>query len=151
MKNRLLVTVIIPTYNYGRYICEAINSVLSSNFTQREIEIIVVDDGSTDDTLEKVRAYGDRVQYASQKNQGKASATKIGIGYAKGKYIFNLDADDYVAVGIHGFFDFVLIDEARIGENAIAGSSHTAQRGKIDVVQHPCLRVFRNVIAKYSK
>src|SRR5438105_2365018 len=89
-----LVTVIIPTYNYRRYICEAIDSVLASSFPQSEIEIIVVDDGSTDDTPQKIRAYEDRIQYIFQNNQGKASATKVGIDRAKGKYIFNLDADD---------------------------------------------------------
>jgi glycosyltransferase involved in cell wall biosynthesis len=89
-----LVTVIIPTYNYGRYICEAIDSVLASSFPQSEIEIIVIDDGSTDDTQEYIRAYGDRIHYVFQDNQGKAFATKVGIDRAKGKYLFNLDADD---------------------------------------------------------
>jgi glycosyltransferase involved in cell wall biosynthesis len=89
-----LVTVIIPTYNYGRYICEAIDSVLASTIPQSEIEIIIIDDGSTDDTLEKVRAYGDRIQYIFQENQGKALATKVGVERARGKYIFDLDADD---------------------------------------------------------
>jgi glycosyltransferase involved in cell wall biosynthesis len=89
-----LVTVIVPTYNYSRYICEAIDSALASSLPQSEIEIIVIDDGSTDDTLEKVRAYGDRIQYVFQENQGKALATKVGVERARGKYIFNLDADD---------------------------------------------------------
>jgi glycosyltransferase involved in cell wall biosynthesis len=95
LKTPLLVTVIIPTYNYAKYICEAIDSVLASNFPQDEIEIIVVDDGSTDDTPDKVRVYGERIRYLSQDNQGKALATSVGIDYAQGKYLFNLDADDY--------------------------------------------------------
>lgn len=90
-----LVSVIIPTFNYRQYICEAIDSVLSSTFPQSQIEIIVVDDGSMDNTPEKIRVYGDRITYISQDNQGKALATKVGIDNAKGKYIFNLDADDY--------------------------------------------------------
>jgi glycosyltransferase involved in cell wall biosynthesis len=95
MSTAPLVTVIIPTYNYGRYICEAIDSVLASSFPQSEIEIIVIDDGSTDGTRRNVRAYGERVQYIFQENQGKASATQLGVERAKGKYLFNLDADDY--------------------------------------------------------
>lgn len=95
MENAPLVTVIIPTYNYGQYICAAIDSVLASHFPERAIEIIVVDDGSADDTSQKVQAYKDRIQYVFQSNRGKASATKVGIERANGKYIFNLDADDY--------------------------------------------------------
>jgi Glycosyl transferase family 2 len=89
-----LVSVIIPTYNYAHYICEAIDSILASDFPEKEIEIIVIDDGSTDNTEEKIKNYGDRIHYISLPNSGKAYATKIGIEKANGKYIFNLDADD---------------------------------------------------------
>lgn len=94
MKSAPLVSVIIPTYNYGRYIAAAIDSVINSDFSTEEIEIIVVDDGSTDDTAEKVRAYRNRVKYVRQENLGKAWATKVGIEQAEGQYVFNLDADD---------------------------------------------------------
>jgi glycosyltransferase involved in cell wall biosynthesis len=94
MDTHPLVSVIIPTYNYAHFICEAIDSVLASNFPLNEVEIIVIDDGSTDDTAEKVKVYDDKVKYILQDNLGKACATKVGIDHAKGKYIFNLDADD---------------------------------------------------------
>jgi glycosyltransferase involved in cell wall biosynthesis len=94
MKAQNLVTVIIPTYNYSHYIQQAIDSILNSNFSQDEIEIIIVDDGSTDNTSEIISTYGNRVSYLYQKNLGKAWATKVGIENAHGKYIFNLDADD---------------------------------------------------------
>lgn len=93
-ENKPLVTVIIPTYNYGNFISEAIDSVLNSDFSQNEIEIIIIDDGSTDDTPEKIKAYQERVKYIKQENAGKAWATKVGIDFARGKYLFNLDADD---------------------------------------------------------
>ena len=89
------VTVIIPTYNYAYYIQEAIDSVLNSNFPKSEIEIIVIDDGSTDNTKDVISKYNDKVKYIYQENQGKATATQVGINEAQGKYIFNLDADDY--------------------------------------------------------
>lgn len=90
----LLATVVIPTYNYAHYIGEAIESVLSSDFSLAELEIIVVDDGSTDDTEEYLKSYKDKVKYIYQKNTGKARATQVGIENAQGKYLFNLDADD---------------------------------------------------------
>lgn len=94
MLNKPLVTVIIPTYNYAHFICAAIDSVLNSNFPQNKVEIIVIDDGSTDDTSERIKVYKDRVRYIAQENSGKAWATKVGIEHARGKYLFNLDADD---------------------------------------------------------
>ena len=92
-----LVSVIIPTYNYAHYIKEAINSVLQQTYPIERIEIVVVDDGSTDNTKEVLGDYIERgiVSYLYQKNSGKASATKNAIERATGKYIFNLDADDY--------------------------------------------------------
>lgn len=89
-----LASVIIPTYNYEGYIAEAVDSVLAQTFPAKELEIIIVDDGSSDDTKEKVAEYGDRVRYIFQPNTGKAGATRKGIELARGKYIFNLDADD---------------------------------------------------------
>lgn len=92
-----LVSVIIPTYNYGQYIIEAINSVLAQTYTRASVEIIIVDDGSTDNTQQVLQPFIDsgEVIYHYQPNQGKASATSNAIQKSRGKYIFNLDADDY--------------------------------------------------------
>ena len=92
-----LISVIIPTYNYANYIVEAITSVLNQNYPTDKIEIIVVDDGSTDNTEETLKPFVDegRIVFYSQQNQGKASATYFGIQNCTGEYIFNLDADDY--------------------------------------------------------
>jgi len=94
MKTHPAVSVIIPTYNYAQFISNAIESVLNSSFPVNDIEIIVIDDGSTDDTAQKVKVYEDKVMYIAQENLGKAWATKVGIDHAQGRYIFNLDADD---------------------------------------------------------
>jgi glycosyltransferase involved in cell wall biosynthesis len=71
------VTVLIPTYNYAHYIQNAIDSILDSNFPQEEIEIITIDDGSTDNTRDVIGKYTDRVRYIYQENKGKASATQV--------------------------------------------------------------------------
>ncbi|HEX5152927.1 MAG TPA: glycosyltransferase [Parafilimonas sp.] len=91
------ISVIIPTYNYAHYIIEAINSILQQDYPQEKVEIIVVDDGSTDNTSEVLHEFisSKTIQYSYQENKGKASATYKAIQKCSGKYIFNLDADDY--------------------------------------------------------
>ena len=94
-KARLLVTVLIDTYNYAHFIQEAIDSVLAQDFPAEAMEILVVDDGSADDTAERVKKYGDRVQYFWKPNGGQASAFNFGLRRARGEIVALLDADDY--------------------------------------------------------
>ncbi|CAN5720697.1 hypothetical protein BH10BAC3_BH10BAC3_33820 [soil metagenome] len=96
------VSVIIPTYNYSHYIQQAIDSVLSQDYPTELVEVIVVDDGSTDNTrkvLAEISKGAPTVQYHYQENAGKAAATQIGIALAGGEIIFNLDADDWFLPG----------------------------------------------------
>lgn len=87
-----MVSIIVPTYNYEKYICDAVDSILNQTF--KDFEIIVVDDGSTDDTYKVLEKYDDRIVYLYQENSGPASARNLGIKKSKGKYICFLDADD---------------------------------------------------------
>jgi len=87
-----LVSVIIPTYNCGKFIEQSIESVL--NQTYKNIEIIVVDDGSTDDTQVKLLKYGKNINYIRKKNEGSSKARNIGMGCSKGEYLAFLDSDD---------------------------------------------------------
>jgi len=89
-----LVTVLIDTYNYGRYIEEAVESVLAQDFPREEREILVVDDGSTDDTAERLKKYGDAIRYIRKPNGGQASAFNFGFAEGRGDIIATLDADD---------------------------------------------------------
>jgi len=86
------VSVIIPTYNLANYISETIDSVLAQDY--KDYEIIVVDDGSTDNIKETLMKYDGKIKYIYQKNQGCAVARNKGIIEAKGEYIALLDADD---------------------------------------------------------
>jgi glycosyltransferase involved in cell wall biosynthesis len=94
-----VVTVLIDAYNYGRFIEQAIDSVLWQDFPMEQVEILVVDDGSTDDTAERVKQYGSRVKYLYKSNGGQASAFNLGFQHAKGEIIALLDADDYFLPG----------------------------------------------------
>ncbi len=87
-----LVSVIIPTYNRSQFITKAVDSVLSQ--TYKNIELIVVNDGSTDDTEEKLQPYIDRIIYRKKENGGASSAVNAGLKIAKGKYVARLDDDD---------------------------------------------------------
>lgn len=92
-----LVSVIIPNYNHAQYVSDAIRSVLAQ--TYRNYEIIVVDDGSTDNSRETVAKFGDQVQYIYQKNAGLSAARNTGIKASKGELIGVLDADDMYEPG----------------------------------------------------
>lgn len=87
-----LVSVIIPTYNRARLLPEAIASVLGQTYPR--IEPIIVDDGSTDETPEVLRQYGDRIRIVRQGNAGPAIARNRGIAVATGEIIAFLDSDD---------------------------------------------------------
>lgn len=86
------ISVIIPTYNYGRFIREAIDSVLAQTYPVAEI--IVVDDGSTDDTLKILAGFGNRIVTVVQNNAGAAAARNRGMAVARGDYLAFLDSDD---------------------------------------------------------
>ena len=86
-----LVSVIIPTYNRARQVVEAIKSVKAQSYSP--IQIIVADDGSGDDTAQKVAEF-ENVEYYYQENKGQGGARNLGLSYAKGEYIASLDSDD---------------------------------------------------------
>lgn len=87
-----MVSVVIPVYNAGKALCRAVDSVLSQSFT--DYEIIIVDDGSTDDTPDIIKGYGDKIRYIRQENSGASIARNAGIQAAQGRWIAFLDADD---------------------------------------------------------
>ncbi|MEA5129460.1 MAG: glycosyltransferase [Proteiniphilum sp.] len=93
--NRPKVSVVIPVYNTEAYVEEAVQSIM--NQTLKDIEIIIIEDGSTDNSLsviKKLALEDDRIQYFSQPNQGQSVARNIGIDKAAGEYIYFMDSDD---------------------------------------------------------
>ena len=92
MSNLFEVSVVIPNYNYERFIAETLQSVLAQ--THPIHEIIVVDDGSTDDSIEVIEKFGDRVKLIKQQNKGVGAARNVGVEQSSGAFIAFLDADD---------------------------------------------------------
>ncbi|MEE1945141.1 glycosyltransferase family A protein [Pedobacter sp. KR3-3] len=91
-----LISVIIPAYNAEKYIGDTLNSVLSQTYAH--LEIIVVNDGSTDETLAKVQSFSDdRIKIVSQVNSGASSAKQLGLAHIHGEFVQYLDADDLLS------------------------------------------------------
>ena len=96
MNKETKVSVIIPVYNAEKYLRQCLDSVV--NQTLRDIEIICVDDGSTDGSIEILREYeqkDSRVKVLCQKNQYAGVARNNGLSHASGEYVFFMDSDDY--------------------------------------------------------
>src|SRR5262245_22789574 len=88
------VSIIIPCFRQGKYLTEAVDSCLGQ--TYQPIEVIVVNDGSDDDTDEVASSYKDAITYIRKKNGGVSSARNVGISAATGRYMMFMDADDHL-------------------------------------------------------
>jgi glycosyltransferase involved in cell wall biosynthesis len=113
--NQPLVSIIIPCYNYARYLAEAIESALAQTYSP--VQIIVVDDGSTDETQEVARRYP--VRLLRQENQGPPATTNNGVRASSGEFIVRLDADDVL------YPQFVEKTVAALERNQSAPLAHT--------------------------
>ena len=87
-----LVSIVIDNYNYGRFVGAAIRSALAQTYGR--VEVIVVDDGSTDDSREVIRDFGDSIHAIFQENQGQSTAFDAGFFASKGQIVLFLDSDD---------------------------------------------------------
>jgi len=87
-----LISCIIPVFNGDRYLAEAIDSILRQTYSP--VEIIIADDGSTDDTRELTTAFGARIHYMHQQHSGAPSARNLGLSGTNGEFVAFLDADD---------------------------------------------------------
>ena len=125
-------SIIIPTYNYGKYLPRAIDSVLTQG--HRDYEIIIVDDGSTDDTAEIARTYQDKstrnIDYVFQDNQGLSSARNHGVRRSSGEYLLFLDADDELLPDALSLFVIALQQTANI-DFVVGGRQWIGTDGKV--------------------
>jgi glycosyltransferase involved in cell wall biosynthesis len=117
-------SIIIPSFNQGHFISETINSILNQSF--KNIEVLVIDGGSTDQTIEILKKYGDRIKWISEKDRGQTHAINKGIERVRGEIVAYLNSDDYYLVNtletVAGIFynrkdvqwvtgDYLIVDE----------------------------------------
>ena len=95
MTNPIKFSIVIANYNYARFVSEAIESALAQDWSN--LEIIVVDDGSTDDSRDRISAFGDRIRTIFQSNGGQRVANNAGFAASSGQAVIFLDADDLLA------------------------------------------------------
>ncbi|MFC1828418.1 glycosyltransferase family 2 protein [Thermodesulfobacteriota bacterium] len=91
------VSILIPTYQMGKFVARAIRSALHQSFPSEKYEIVVIDDGSTDNTSRVLQSFGNDIKIIThEENKGLAAARNTGLRAARGRYVVNLDADDYI-------------------------------------------------------
>lgn len=129
------ITVVIPVYNVSAYLRKCVDSVIAQTF--KDYEIILVDDGSTDNSGEICDEYANKYPFISvihQENKGLGGARNTGIEAAKGKYIYFLDSDDYIHSELleicyskaeENNYDMVLFDAVAVYENGEQGVMYT--------------------------
>jgi len=124
--NNCMISIIIPVYNGSKYIRESIDSALSQTYSN--VEVIVINDGSTDDTDQICLSYGDKIKYFTQKNGGVSSALNNGIRNMKGEYFSWLSHDDlYLPHKVESQIN--LIKEMN-GEKIIISSDYVCMNAK---------------------
>jgi glycosyltransferase involved in cell wall biosynthesis len=92
-----MITVVMATYNQARYICQALDSLRRQTLPLSSFEVIVINDGSTDETLEILKDYRAWIRLIESKHQGLVASCNQGLGLARGSYFARCDSDDFVA------------------------------------------------------
>lgn len=138
MNTKPIVSVVMPMYNVQAYVAQAIESVLAQSFSN--FELICVDDGCTDDTLQIVNSFTDnRVRIVKQANRGLAGARNTGIALAKGQFIALLDSDDFWHSDKLGLHVAHLQNDPELGVSYSASEFVDEQGQLLGIGQHPKL------------
>ena len=126
------VSVIIPVYNTEKYVADAITSVLDQSLDS--VEVIVVDDGSTDGSLQVLKGFGNKIRLISKTNEGQGAARNDALMIANGEFVYFMDSDDLIERDTlkkcvdrcrRDNLDFVFFDALSFGDGVEVASSHT--------------------------
>ena len=108
------LSIVIPVYNSEKYLGNCLDSLIDQNLPPDELEIIAINDGSTDESLEILKSYQAKypfIKIHDQENQGVSATRNLGIDLTKGKYLYFIDGDDYLVSNVMGEMLEVLIQE----------------------------------------
>ena len=161
------VSVIIPVYNNEEYLEKCLNSIINQT-TDYKYEIIVINDGSTDNSLDILKKYKNKIKLIDQENKGPGAARNAGLLVAKGKYLMFIDGDDYVSSDFiekmidtleNNKSDIVICDFYRVNNDNISylskGKAGIYYKGKINDVLlmdfHSCNKAFKKELFKNLK
>lgn len=140
-----MITVIVPAYNAGSYIGKCLNSLLSQ--TYKELEIIVINDGSEDNTADIVLSYNDdRLKFINQANQGQSAARNSGLAIAHGDYVAFVDSDDYVDLD---YFENLYSEAIKSDADIVMAQTKIIDGEKIDILKNDA-SLETDFIKKYS-
>lgn len=153
-----LISIIVPVYNVEKYLARCINSIIKQSY--KKLEIILVDDGSTDSSAsicENFKKKDERINVIHTENKGSSSARNIGVKYSKGNWIAFVDSDDFISIDyIESLYDLCLKYGVLISQcGAVRGCDNHFPKERQEIVEHKWLfqnlyksagREFRNVV-----
>ena len=108
-----LLSIIVPMYNMSKYLASCLDSLVNQNIDKAEYEIILIDDGSTDNTLDIAKEYAskyDNIKVITKENGGVSSARNLGIDISEGEYIWFVDSDDFISSNCLAFIKRIIIE-----------------------------------------
>lgn len=141
-----VISIIIPCYNTAKYVNKCIDSVLNNTF--KDIEVILINDGSSDNTLEILKEYeklDKRVKVYTQDNIGQAKTRNKAIKLAKGEYLFFLDSDDYIDSDLLG----KLYDEVKRGNDIVISDAKCIDENGVELSTIKFVKYSNNNIKNY--
>ena len=160
------ISLIIPVYNSEKYLSKCLDSIINQTFSLKNIEVIIINDGSTDNSEKIIMRYEKKLNiiYKKQKNEGQSSARNKGIKLAKGKYLTFIDSDDYIDKKMlsimykeadNNNLDIITCDLAKVKGNSIIHIkdriSNDETRNFILTKTGPCnMLIKKEIIDKYN-
>lgn len=156
------LSIIIPAYNIENYIVYCLNSLYNQNIDQKNFEVIIINDGSTDNTLSIASEYAkthSNIIIHTQINSGVGAARNRGLDFAKGEYIYFIDPDDYLATGVmktilntSSEIDVDILAFNSLSTNKYSLFNSNASKGEIEIftgIEYIGLKKFKNEIWWY--
>ena len=146
MGNDIKISIIVPVYNCAKYIKKCLDSLINQTF--KNIEIILVNDGSTDNSEEIIQSYDDnRIVYVKQKYQGPSAARNLGIDLAKGEYIGFVDSDDWIDADYYEkLYNAIAANNCDIATASILRERKQQQKYRIKYTEEKVFTTLQNKI-----